>query len=84
MNNDIKFLNIEWKTQHSLTNFKDNFGLHTSVIFLDPNAGWETKSFWRSPEMGSLLYSLYKIPLTQSCFPLTRPNFHSHWRAGER
>ena len=46
--------------------------------------GWETKIFRHSPELGSLLYSLYKIPLAQACFPLTRPNFHSHWRAGER
>ena len=43
--------------------------------------GWKTKKFWHSPELGSLLYSLYKIPLAQACFPLTRPNFHSHWRA---
>ena len=43
--------------------------------------GWETKVFWHSPELGSLLYSQYKIPLAQACFPLGRPNFHSHWRA---
>ena len=47
-------------------------------------AGWETKIFWHSPELGSLLYSLYKIPLAQACFALTRPNFHSHWPAAER
>ena len=47
-------------------------------------AGWETKIFWYSPELGSLLYSLYKIPLAQACFPLIRPNFHWYWRAGER
>ena len=47
-------------------------------------SGWETKIFWYSPKLGSLLYSLYKIPLAQACFPLARPNFHSHWRAGER
>ena len=47
-------------------------------------AGWETKICWYSPELGSLLNSLYKIPLAQACFPLARPNFHSHWRAGER
>ena len=34
MNNDIKFLNIEWRTQYSLTDFEDRFGLHSSVIFL--------------------------------------------------
>ena len=45
--------------------------------------GWETKIYWHSPELSSLLYSLYKIPLAQACFPLTQPNFHSHWRAGE-
>ena len=50
----------------------------------DPCAGWETKIFWHSPEMGSLLYSLYKIPLAQACFPLAQPNFRSHWGAGER
>ena len=45
------------------------------------NAGWQTKNFWHLPELGSLLYSLYKIPLVQSCFPLARPNFT---RIGER
>ena len=39
-------------------------------------AGRETKNFWHSPELGSLLYSLYKIPLAQACFALARPNFH--------
>ena len=33
---DIKFLNIEWRTLYSLTNFEDHFGLHASVIFLTP------------------------------------------------
>ena len=37
MNNYIKFLNIEWRTRYSLTNFEDHFGLHASVIFLVPN-----------------------------------------------
>ena len=32
MNNDIKFLNIEWRTP-----FEDHFGLHASIIFLDSN-----------------------------------------------
>ena len=43
--------------------------------------GWETKIFWHSPKLGSLLYSLYKIPLAQACFPLAWPNFQWHWRA---
>ena len=30
---DIKFLNIEWRTPHQLTNFEDRFGLCASVIF---------------------------------------------------
>ena len=30
------------------------------------------------------LYILYEIALTQVCYPLTQPNFHSHWRVGER
>ena len=47
-------------------------------------ADWETRICWHSLELGSLLYSLYKIPLTQACFPLARPNFHSHWWASER
>ena len=38
MNNDIKFLNIEW-TPYPLTNFEDCFGLRASVIFLDSNIG---------------------------------------------
>ena len=37
MNNDIKFLNIEWRTPYPLTNFEDRFGLRASVIFLDSN-----------------------------------------------
>ena len=36
MNNDIKFLNIEWRTWYSRTNFEDHFGLHASVIFYTP------------------------------------------------
>ena len=51
------------------------------VQFSNSVSGWETKNFWHSPELDSLLYSLYKIPLAQACFPLTRPNFFSHWRA---
>ena len=35
MNNDIKCLNIEWRTQYPLTNFEHRFGLRASVIFLD-------------------------------------------------
>ena len=37
MNNDIKFLNKEWRAWYSLTNFEDHFWLHASVILLDPN-----------------------------------------------
>ena len=39
MNNDIKFLNIEWITPYPLTNFEDHFGLHVSVVILDSNMG---------------------------------------------
>ena len=46
--------------------------------------GWEVKILSHLPKLGSLLYSLYKTPLAQACFPLARPNFHSHWWAGER
>ena len=35
MNNDIKFLNVEWRTPYPLKNFEDRFGLRASVIFLD-------------------------------------------------
>ena len=35
MNNDIKFLDIEWIKPYPLTNFEDRFGLRASVIFLD-------------------------------------------------
>ena len=28
---------IEWITQYSLINFEDYFGMHASIIFLDPN-----------------------------------------------
>ena len=37
MNNDIQFLNIEWRTPYPLTNFEDRFGLRASVFFLDSN-----------------------------------------------
>ena len=37
MNNDIKFLNIEWRTLYPLTNFEDRFGLCAPVIILDSN-----------------------------------------------
>ena len=33
MNKDIKFLNIEWRTWFSLTNFEDHSQLLASVIF---------------------------------------------------
>ena len=33
MNNDMKFLDIEWRTPYPLTNFEDHFGLRASVIF---------------------------------------------------
>ena len=33
MNNDIKFLNIEWRTPYSLTNFEYRFELRAAVIF---------------------------------------------------
>ena len=33
MNNDMKFLDIEWRTPYPLTNFEDRFGLRASVIF---------------------------------------------------
>ena len=35
MNNDIKSLNIEWRTPYPLTIFEDRFGLRASVIILD-------------------------------------------------
>ena len=40
MNNDIKFLNIEWRTPYSLTSFEDCFGLRASVIFVDSQYVW--------------------------------------------
>ena len=48
-------------------------------FFIYLYTGWETKFFWHSPKLGSVLYSLYKISLAQACFPLARPNFHTHW-----
>ena len=56
-----------------------DFGLILLISYMI--TGWETKIFWHSPELGSLLNSLYKIPLAQACFPLARVNFHLHWRA---
>ena len=37
MDNDIKFLEIEWRTPYPLTNFEGRFGLHALVIILDSN-----------------------------------------------
>ena len=36
MNNDMKFLIKERRTQYSLTNFEDHFGLHASVLNTQP------------------------------------------------
>ena len=33
MNNDMKFLNIEWRTRYFLTNFEDHVELHAPVNF---------------------------------------------------
>ena len=54
-----------------------------SVVTWVITAGLVTKIFWHLPELGSVLYSIYKIPLAQACFSLARSNFHSHWRVGE-
>ena len=37
MHNDIKFVDIEWRTPYPLINFEDPFGLCASVIVLDSN-----------------------------------------------
>ena len=37
MNNDIQFLNREWRTRYSLTNFEDHFWIACLSYFLDPN-----------------------------------------------
>ena len=37
MNDDTKCVTIELWTRYSLTNFENHFGLHVSVVFLDPN-----------------------------------------------
>ena len=74
-------------TNHGQTQIFGRYLDHFLWNFPQVNAtrpGWETKICWYLPELGSLLYSLYKIPLAQACFPLALSNFHSHWRAGER
>ena len=59
---------------------------------LQVSTGWETKIFWHSPKLCSLLYSLHKIPLAQACFPLgerasasfqacSRSPYHAHGHA---
>ena len=35
MNNDIEFLNVEWRTRYSLLNFEDYFDCMPQ-LFLDP------------------------------------------------
>ena len=37
LNNDIQFLNREWITRYSLTNFEDHFWIACLSYFLDPN-----------------------------------------------
>ena len=56
-------------------------GLFRLTLKQPGNSDWETKIFWHSPKLGSILNSLYKIPLAQACFTLAQPYFHSHWRA---
>ena len=73
MNNDIKFLDTEWRrTRHSLTNFEDHFELH--ALFLDPNVC----GFWylyvdflqnSSGQLAKLV--VYIIPLEQVCIAVT-------------
>ena len=54
---------------------------HSHYVFL-MQAG-KLKCFGTHPNWAVSYIALYKIPLAQACFPLTRPNFHLHWRAGE-
>ena len=70
-----KFWFMAWVCVQPCKNFTPQLSSHLT--------GLETKIFWYSPKLGSLLYSLDKIPLAQACFPLAQPNFHSHWRAGK-
>ena len=37
MKNEILFLNREWRTRYSLTNFEDHFWIAYLSYFLDPN-----------------------------------------------
>ena len=37
MNNDILFLNREWRTRYSLAHFEDHFWIACLSYFLDPN-----------------------------------------------
>ena len=66
MNNDIKFLNIEWRTWYSLTNIDDRFGLHDPVNFR-PQYVWFPLHLYASliPNSSSQLAELiiYIIPL---------------------
>ena len=84
----LKFLkkkvNDKKKIDMSTTHQRLKSPWSLSGIFAHPTTGWETKIFRDLHELGSLLYSLYKIPLAQACFQVARPNFRLHWRAGER
>ena len=76
MNNDIKFLNIEWRTRYSLTILKTIFGLHASVIFrpqyvwflvhlyvgLIPNSSWQLAELYLS-DVRALCHMFIKCPL---------------------
>ena len=77
-------LYISYSVMIAKVEYKSYFELTRTHHCMLVRAGCETKIFWHSPELGSFLYTLYKIPLAQACFPLARPNFRSHWRAGKR
>ena len=49
MNNDIKFLNKEWRILCPLANFEDRFGLCASVIFYRLQYVWFSVHLYTGP-----------------------------------
>ena len=85
MNNDIKILNIKWRTWYFLTKIEDHFGLRASVIFR-PQYVWFPSHLYigvihnSSGQLAELIiYAIsqsYICRVTRSYRPISR--YYSH------
>ena len=73
MNNDIKFLDKEWRTPYPLTNFEDLFGLRASVIFYTQICGVSCSfGHWLDSKLQ------WSIDRTNCSYYSTRVGLYSH------